>query len=84
LNCRCFHRFPKETGLVQSEGLRLPVSNKMAKQTYSVKHTFYLTKETGLLLMEQNKTIQQFSDIKRIMTILFVVDRTTYLNDLNV
>jgi hypothetical protein len=84
LNCRYFHRFPKETGLVQSEGLRLPVSNETAKQTYSVTHTFYLIKETGLLVMEQNKTIQYFSDIKRIMTILFVVGRTTYLNDLNV
>jgi hypothetical protein len=84
LNCRYFQRFPKENGLVQDEGLRLPLSIERAKQTCIVKHTFYLIKEKGVLTMEQNKTIQQLSDIKRIMTILFVVDRTTYLNDLNV
>ena len=69
---------------MQDEGLRLLVNNETAKQTCSVKHTFYLVKETGVLMMEQIKTVPQFSDIKRIMTVLFVVDRTTFLNELNV
>jgi len=69
---------------VQDEGLRLAVSNERAKKTCSVKHMFYLIKETDVLMMEQNKTIPQFSDIKWIMSILIVLDRTTYLNDLSV
>jgi hypothetical protein len=69
---------------VQDEGLRLLVSNETAKQTCSVKHKFYFIKERGFLMMEQNKTVPQFSDIKRIMTMLFVVDRTTCPSEINV
>jgi hypothetical protein len=84
LNCHYFQPFPKQTGLVQDDGFRLLVNNETAKQTCGVKHTFYLVKETGVLMMEQIKTVPQFSDIKKIMTILIVVDRTTCLNELNV
>jgi hypothetical protein len=86
LNCRYFQSFPKETRPVQDQGLRLPVGNETAKQTCSVKRTFFLIQERGVLMLELNETAPQFSVIKRIMTILFVVDRTTYeyFNDLNV
>jgi hypothetical protein len=58
------------------ERRRLLLSNEMAKQGRSVKQTFYLIKEKGSLIMEKSKTVAKLSDNKRIMAVLFVVDRT--------